>query len=497
MKSTDDVALLPFIKANRKLRETLLRDLEAYEKAAKILCEKIRGKGKCDEKSLVKSQKALFHTILLEALDIGQAASELNVSIDALRRAIKETVSELIRIQGWSTPKYAVEALEPVLEGLNDEGVINLVRSLAEKAPARVLSRLAEPTTSYVIVKADADNIGLLHQGRIREVDPSLTCREYSRAILDILRMKAVIRCSKGSDYVLSLIEEAFNSMCSLVEELYNATLPVSPSYKSALSAGLMIAAIKDLYTVIESGGVLVFSGGDDLLAIMPSVPPWKPLLFRLNYEGEAGFHKTGGLLAPAVPYGRSISVRLAELMDVMSVEIGEALRLLEEEAKEAHWILGECWRKDTILYSSSRSSSKALLPLTLRTNIRTPLAGHLASMIAAAHAFRLVGALSGTLPEDLEVNYGVLEAAPILARRPADLVRLVEHVVERNIDVPNDTLRDPVVDAFLGRSLFVSGRAVHKILSEIVLKQDCQGKPLTPALLEYVRLFRILRVIP
>lgn len=496
VKSTDDVALAPFIKAHARLRNS-----RVAEEVAIKLCKEIYNE-ETNPDLKVKCLLALQYIMLGEMFDISRAGQLLGIPIDDLKLNIKKIIKNLVESRSFGGPDYVVSTLEPSLGSIEDNSLLELVRSMARKSWRNILDKIAEPTTKYLIVKADADNIGLLHVGRIWEIEHTLTCDRYSKTVLDVLIKRASVKCrEEHADFHLQ-IENSFKAMCSLVEKLYGATLSISPSYKSALSAGLMITSIKDFYTVEDSGGVLIFSGGDDLLAIMPSTPIWKPLLFRANYEGVEGFHRAYGMpLAPAVTYGRSLSVRVAELMDIMSVEIDEAIRLLENGAKEVKWKLKEEWRKDTIVFSDSRSGIVAYLPLSVIINKKKEtLVRDLARIIGTAHALRLSGLISGTLPEDLEVNYGLIEAGPILADRPSDLIRLVEHVTYRNVSLPSETDIPPAiaVDGILGKNRKVGDQELHKVLAEIILIQNSQKANPTPAVIEFIiKLFRILRVIP
>jgi len=185
--------------------------------------------------------------------------------------------------------------------------------------------------------------------------------------------------------------------------------LVVTPTYYAALSMALMITALKDAltinfkyYTTPITG--LIFSGGDDILALAPTevaVSMVKDL--RSNYWGdEDGFHRISNyyVAAPrAYGFGRSLSLRFANIMDIMSEEVRETFELLEGVAKKTTWTLnGKEFSKDTLVISESRTGKLAVLPLSDPS--RNEVLG-IPDVLNELFVLRLGGVLSGNVPED------------------------------------------------------------------------------------------------
>jgi len=245
----------------------------------------------------------------------------------------------------------------------------------------------------YAIIRGDADNIGKLSRG---EVDLG----NYV-SLLEQLK--------QSSDQATPV--KAYNRLIDVINGLIKegVGLVVTPTYYAALSMALMITALKDAltinfkyYTTPITG--LIFSGGDDILALAPTevaVSMVKDL--RSNYWGdEDGFHRISNyyVAAPrAYGFGRSLSLRFANIMDVMSEEVREAVELLDGVAKYTTWALnGKELSKDTLVISESRTGKFAVLPLSdpSRNEILS-----IPDVLNEFFALRLGGALSGNVPED------------------------------------------------------------------------------------------------
>jgi CRISPR-associated protein Cmr2 len=181
-----------------------------------------------------------------------------------------------------------------------------------------------------------------------------------------------------------------------------------------------MITALKDVREVAKYRGQVIYAGGDDVLALLPAETALIATRnLRDNYWGdEIGFHNVGGypFATPRLPgFGRSFSVRYVNIMDIMSAEIKEATRLLEEEAKKVQWDFpGFSVWKDAIVVSESRTGKSAVLPLTTPKQLFAPQTPHKAFSVLNAlnqlFVMRLGGALSGNLPEDYERYREVVE---------------------------------------------------------------------------------------
>jgi CRISPR-associated protein Cmr2 len=268
----------------------------------------------------------------------------------------------------------------------------------------------------YCILKADADNVRRLARGEI-------PVNSYLE-LLDQLKAEAERR---GEVSVAQAFGKAGEIVGTLLETL-KIVVP-SPTYSLALSTALMVTALKGAALVEgELGGMSVFSGGDDDLALLPAEAGLAAVdRLRALYHGEGGFHRVGGCAVPApVVYGKSFSLRFASILDLMADEVTECARLLEEVAKEAQWARGGgTLEKDALVLSESRGGGVALLPLG---GGRESLKALEAMWIA-----RLCGFLSANLPEDYERVRDAVEAAAEAGKEEL-AAELFRRALERNV---------------------------------------------------------------
>jgi CRISPR-associated protein Cmr2 len=203
---------------------------------------------------------------------------------------------------------------------------------------------------------------------------------------------------------------------------------------------------------------MLVFSGGDDVLALVPPETAFKAALeIRRVFSDEGFLHVEGsGLVAPSIPTGRSISLRFVDIKDHMNFEYEETLKLLEERAKEAKWVKGDVELfKDSLVISDSRSNVAAVLPLN--AYMRQSTADTLALNLLVG-----VGALSTGIPEDF-ANY---------VPRPGDLEssglkKIATYVLKRNITLSGDK-REAFIKELTSRLEEMASRA-----SEVYLELE------------------------
>jgi CRISPR-associated protein Cmr2 len=245
----------------------------------------------------------------------------------------------------------------------------------------------------YAIIRGDADNAGKLSRGEI-DLDSYVSLLEQLKQFSDpATPVKAY--------------NELINIINGLIKE--KVGLVVTPTYYTTLSMALMITALKDVFTTNFKYYAtpitgLIFSGGDDILALAPTevaVSMIKDL--RSNYWGdEDGFHRIKNyyIAAPrAYGFGRSFSLRFANIMDIMSEEVRETFELLEGVAKKTTWTLnGKELSKDTLVISESRTGKFAVLPLSDPS--RNEVLG-IPDVLNELFVLRLSGALSGNVPED------------------------------------------------------------------------------------------------
>jgi len=348
----------------------------------------------------------------------------------------------------------------------------------------------------YAIIRGDADNIGKLSKGEIdlssyvslleqlkQSSDPATPVKAYSGLI----------------DIINGLIKEKVG-------------LVVTPTYYAALSMALMATTLKDMlatnfkyyitfkyYTTPITG--LIFSGGDDILALAPTevaISMVKDL--RSNYWGdEDGFHRISNYYV-AVPraygFGRSFSLRFANIMDIMSEEVRETFELLEGVAKKTTWTLnGKEFSKDTLVISESRTGKLAVLPLSDPS--RNEVLG-IPDVLNELFALRLGGVLSSNVPEDYG-RYRDIMGALINSCNKQTMSDIWGHVIWRNTKIAE--LRESVranlsiVALSQGYNIDPCGKAVIK---EGEGAADRSGESRgTNVINELIRAYEVLRGYP
>jgi len=257
----------------------------------------------------------------------------------------------------------------------------------------------------FAVVRGDGDNVGRLNRG-----------------LIDLTNYIAFLKELKEAKEVPEALRAVYDELLEILTKLQQEGLGVlvTPTYYAALSMSLMITALKDVREVAKYRGQVIYAGGDDVLALLPAETALIAMRnLRSNYWGdEMGFHNVGGypFAAPRLPgFGRSFSVRYVNIMDIMSAEIKEATKLLEEEAKKVQWDFpGFSVWKDAVVVSESRTGKFAVLPLTTPKQLFAPRTPHKAFSVLNAlnqlFVMRLGGALSGNLPEDYERYRKVVE---------------------------------------------------------------------------------------
>jgi len=283
---------------------------------------------------------------------------------------------------------------------------------------------------TYAIVRADADYVGKLARGCVRGVRAGDVAAETLDAVLPKTAEGDSAQWEKDRQAVIA----AFKAVQTLREETCEdaardfpdvfLVIP-SPAYYAALSASLMISALKDVKTVLRHGGDVVFAGGDDLLAFAarPAVLPIAKET-REAYHGEGGFHRLRNYALPApAAYGRSYSIRLAHaITDFMAVEVDKAHEALEE-AKDA--VKG----KDALAITTSTGHAAAV---------------KMADLDAVEEIIKalLRGDISRNLPYDMERTYTPDGETRDETRRKAEQT-LLPHVAKRNLK--NNQLLQPL----------------------------------------------------
>jgi len=186
-----------------------------------------------------------------------------------------------------------------------------------------LLPLLTKPTKYYMILYADGDSMGNVLNGTYENIP----------GIGDVFEV---------------ILERKIDDIAEKLRHIH----VVSFSYHNMISRALMILANKFIDLIQEHCGVIVYSGGDDVLALLP-------LNTLLNFVKEARrlysqpYLELKDVKMPGLgPHlSQSYSAVLAHCMDPMYRTIEMAYKLLKDEAKSSIWSNGEREiEKDTLV---------------------------------------------------------------------------------------------------------------------------------------------------
>lgn len=498
MPSTDDIALRAY--------EDSLLTLALAGKCSELirsLCNELTSLVKVEPDTCMNALELIFCETIPKQIEL--AGFTLNWSYDEFvkklsetaERFVEKTLGSLEAAYGEQTRQKICEKLLELLKArynytLFTPEIRNLVTTACESKRTHIVKGVAQFYDEYLIVKGDADSIRLISRGMLSAVDNKLTCSEYALYVLSALKAQ-----KRVSSDALSSLEQAFTWMCRIVSAFYgdsrvgNYAVPisVSPSYYQALSSALTITSAKDLAVVKGVGGLLVFSGGDDVLAILPPQRLWAVFDLRENYMGSRdGFHYAGEYpLVAAIPFGRSFSARYAKIKDLMNEEIWRAIELLENNAKNTvWWIYRFEYGKDTLILSRSRSEAIAKFPLSIYGNRGfTCIADTWRDYVIGIHVLLTSGVISANMPEDFEGFAS--QAMDTLAYRLPELLKIASYIVERNVGIRS-------VDRELVTQLVLRDRELLGNLFNTAV--ETSGSRISPLLAEVFKLVKILRVV-
>jgi len=298
---------------------------------------------------------------------------------------------------------------------------LDVVKSFGDKGyrVGELCKALGIPT-AFAIVRADADYVGDLHKG-VKPLKLSEYMKSIASTLLNALR-------NYLSDAEANRISKGIIEVTELFNTLSIDGVPVTPARTSALSLTLMLQALEDTQIVKDNHGLLVFSGGDDVLALVPPETALKTSFeLRKSYEEDALEISVNGtsvkVLRMHIPLGRSISVRFANIRDLMNIEIEKTYDLLEDVAKNVRWRSPNAmWEKDSIVVSDSRSGRVAVLPLR-REESELSVDGYGLALLVA------LGTLSSGIPEDFEARIGKAKNIPSEA-----LGKMFRYILRRNV---------------------------------------------------------------
>lgn len=422
--------------------------------------------------------------------DLEDASAELGVSyerfIGDLRNAISESCTEVFNKEVSKVPELLKDVAEKLFKlKLAERGdeFLELVLKVTSADPRRALETVCNaivPSTSYAVVKASADNIGRIlsgawvERGKLPEY-----LREYAEAILNSIFEKAKVTPKRSRDEVNNALRRAYAIMGELMTSLGLEEVPVTPALHASVSLSLVLSAVEDYRVSREMNGMIVYSGGDDLLAFYPVQTALSASReHRLRFT-EGGFKRVfnprSQPLACEIPVasslmtGRSVSVRFVNIKDVMSEEVSISHELMEEYAKNSKWIMKidvhdektskevvEMVEKDSIVVSDSRASIITVLPNRLTQDVLLEYATSIYSHIDKLSLALLANIVSRGLPEDLRNYLGDMQEA-----LRAGFGSILDYVLGRNVKIGEQLRRDKesLIRSLLDELHVVKGR--------------------------------------
>jgi len=449
--STDDVALSFLTKSLNELSKETRKTF--YEK---VVDRALELKVKLDETYLeyLLSKETQYRDLYFMAYAYQVPAEKFTSAISeamrcACQRVLKRDVFE----------KFVKPGLPPEL------------RDFLVEAPDRVCDLIALKT-KIAIIRGDADDVGKILRG-----EKGKSPDEVAKTLIEYLNREGKFYGSK--EEAVEALKEGYSTASELAKVLGLKSLPVSPAVTSSISLSLMLASLRDWQIVREQGGLLVYSGGDDVMALTPAENAIDTALKLREAFYEKGFKKImGNPVLSEIPTGRSFSLRYVSLLDVPSEESKETYELLEEKAKKAKWVRDDYVfsEKDSLVVSSSRSGSVSIISLRPISDQQSALKGLLNALKSAQPL--LLTCLSTNLPEDFE---GFRDKA--LMERSDALRRVLEYVISRNIQLGK---QDSKIKSDLAKRL-ADALAVDAWL-------QANGEERRRPALEFLSLLRILR---
>ncbi|MEM1694341.1 MAG: type III-B CRISPR-associated protein Cas10/Cmr2 [Ignisphaera sp.] len=362
MLSTDDVALSAVSKLLKNLGLTKILDRKEIESI---------GLSKEDLEYLFTPSADISKDTRKPFKDIYALANAYGINYEDLVNRVTKYLVDSCReseVKPEELLKNIAHIIGTPINGSSNHTTYNLLMNLAKNNGIDVdsLCQFLSLRTQYAIVRGDADNIGKIISGQIFG-----KIEEYKRMVESIKNSSKAI----GSEDVYKHLEQGYENAKNVLEILGLSSLPLSPAIHQAVSLSLMLTAVSDYKIVREGGGILIYSGGDDVTAFLP-IETAIDTVIKLREEFYSnGFKKINNIpIASAIPTGRSFSIRFVNIMDVMSTEMSNAMEFLENRAKRAEWNIAggspldknSIYKKDTLVVTSSRSGIEALFPLRI-----------------------------------------------------------------------------------------------------------------------------------
>jgi len=215
----------------------------------------------------------------------------------------------------------------------------------------KIFKYIQSLTPYYVLLKFDCDNFGKIIRGDIK--------LGFKMSLKDYLTYALEGKSSELIKYILNNEIEKAEELCrnekildadrrvkavhDRIKEIFRkGRIFVSPSYHSSLSIALMRNAVRSSKIISEYNGVVIYAGGDDLLALMPvykCLEAIKDLRIKFNFpQGDRlMFEKINNYYIPSLGCASfSASIYITHHMFPLYVALRRLVELLEDYAKES-----------------------------------------------------------------------------------------------------------------------------------------------------------------
>ncbi|MCS6784936.1 MAG: type III-B CRISPR-associated protein Cas10/Cmr2, partial [Candidatus Caldarchaeum sp.] len=400
-------------------------------------------------------KKVIDSTETLEIYPAATYGPEQKLVNDILK---KHRDSELVGLLGAFVLGDAEDIL---LTGARRGGAVELMREVR-----KILGRETSLNTYFAFIKGDGDDVGKVVSGEIGKVgslSPVKDIFTYLSAFVSNEKLKQVLvqissgRFEEASRFLSEELgepvqPEEVRDMLQVLEnhlrtnqdsgDEWRGRIVVSPAYHAVISRSLMSLARMITETVEdgELGGFVVYSGGDDVLAVCPVNSAVKTVLrIRKIYQGGAtpGFNRlknekgVEGLVPSLGDLGQSFSITYAHYRYPLSASLKVGVEALEEKAKAVKWEESATpfLAKDSVVLNyvpRGGRMTQAVLPFRTTCKQVGSVLENLLSVLEMIER----GLLSNSVVKDMREWMGRMT----LAAGKAFAKKLISHVIGRNV---------------------------------------------------------------
>ncbi|MGC9020968.1 MAG: type III-B CRISPR-associated protein Cas10/Cmr2 [Candidatus Methanodesulfokora sp.] len=253
-------------------------------------------------------------------------------------------------------------------------------REVRRKLEERGIS-ISSINTYYALIKTDGDDVTRIMEGRMGRTEEQIKnyiessfegkSREIIKKVLEG-DLDSAKKTAKDEGLDERNIDELYSYITN--EIIKKGKIPETISYHTSISRALIITALKDINLIENKDGVVVYAGGDDLLAITTVRNSMEVVRdTRKEYFGTRGFHKFVSYYMPSMgDSGRSYSIYIAHYKYPLYTVIRDSSDKIEDIAKNEKYLWMDCGRtgrKDSLVitYSPRGSPISSVVPLSLR----------------------------------------------------------------------------------------------------------------------------------